>query len=229
MTAEQSARSAAVQVAQHSATRLRIGVEMSFLPVEAFVSLQEALMDARFSNATFILELLRADKTPGELKVKREAREASDNVADSMLAVFSSIEEGATKQEIVQALEREEVSRGLTFEYCLINMGTIFNPARSDQAWRKGDVPALDSGGSSAGYIGDLTRMAVLGESDAELVDLLAEVEYIQQAARRTVGSGAKGGDIYIEPNALVSRLKHKSTLEFVAPEWVSSVTKRLG
>jgi Xaa-Pro aminopeptidase len=133
-----------------------------------------------------------------------------------MLAVFSSIEEDATKQEIVHALEREEVSRGLTFEYCLINMGTIFNRAPSDQAWRKGDVPALDSGGSSAGYIGDLTRMAVLGESDAELVDLLAEVEYIQQAARRPVGSGAKGGDIYIEPNVLVSRSKHKGTLEFV-------------
>ena len=42
---------------------------------------------------------------------------------------------------------------------------------------------SVDSGGNYHGYIGDLARMAILGEPDAELEDLLAEIEGI--AARR--------------------------------------------
>jgi Xaa-Pro aminopeptidase len=37
----------------------------------------------------------------------------------------------------------------------------------------------------------------VIGEPDAELEDLLAEIETIQQAARRPIRSGARGGEIY--------------------------------
>ncbi len=214
MTVAQSAKSAVIQIALHGRPRLRIGVEMSFLPVEAFQIFRAELPDAELSNATFTLELLRAVKTPQELVL---IRGASDKVADSMLDVFKSIGEGATKNEIVQALERAEISRGLKFEYCLINMGTTFNRAPSDQAWKKGETLALDSGGNASGYIGDLTRMAVLGKPDAELVELLAEIEEIQQAARRPIRSGARGGDIYIKPDALVERSPHKSYLEFVA------------
>ena len=42
---------------------------------------------------------------------------------------------------------------------------------------------SLDSGGNYHGYIGDLCRMAILGEPDAELEDLLGEIETIQRAA----------------------------------------------
>ena len=42
---------------------------------------------------------------------------------------------------------------------------------------------SIDSGGNYHGYIGDLCRMAVLGEPDAELEDRLAEIEAVQQAA----------------------------------------------
>ena len=42
---------------------------------------------------------------------------------------------------------------------------------------------SVDSGGNYHGYIGDLARMAILGETDAELVDLLADIEGTQRAA----------------------------------------------
>jgi Xaa-Pro aminopeptidase len=214
MTVAQSASSAVAQLAQNGKRRLRIGVEMGFLPVEAFRVLQDGLPDAQFISATFTLELLRAIKTPEELSV---IRQASEKVADAMLEVFASIAEGDTKHTIVKALEKAEIRRGLKFEYCLINMGVIFNRAPSDQAWKRGETLALDSGGNASGYIGDLTRMAVLGEPDAELVDLLAEIEEIQQAARRPIRRGARGGDIYTVPDALVARSPNSSTLEFVA------------
>src|SRR5450759_3652968 len=93
-----------------------------------------------------------------------------------MQAVIASHRPGATKNEIVEALRRAETNRGLTFEYCLITCGTSLNRAPSDQKWEKGDIMSIDSGGNFQGYIGDICRMAIQGEPDAELEDLLAEI-----------------------------------------------------
>ncbi len=96
-------------------------------------------------------------------------------------------------------------------------MGQSFNRAPSDQIWQTGDVLALDSGGNYKGYIGDLCRMAVLGEPDQELQDLLGEVEEIQQVARKPIRPGALGREIYVEPEALVAKSAHRDQLSFVA------------
>ena len=56
---------------------------------------------------------------------------------------------------------------------------------------------SLDSGANYHGYIGDLCRMAILGEPDAELEDLLGEIEMIQRAAMKPIKAGAHGlGDL---------------------------------
>ena len=109
---------------------------------------------------------------------------------------------GTTKQELADALKREEVNRGLTFEYCLIAAGASHNRAPSEQHWESGDVLSLDSGGNYHGYIGDLARMAILGEADAELEDLLGEIEQIQRAAFKPIKAGVMGGDIYAAAEA---------------------------
>ena len=125
---------------------------------------------------------------------------------------------GATKNELVEALRREEVNRGLTFEYCLITAGTSLNRAPSDQIWREGDILSLDSGGNYKGYIGDLCRMAILGEPDAELEDLLGEIDAIQQAARKPIRHGARGGDVYRRGGtSWCGNSPHSNSLEFVA------------
>ena len=61
-----------------------------------------------------------------------------------MLAVIASHGPGVTKRELVEALRREEVNRGLTFEYCLITAGTSLNRAPSDQILREGDILSLE-------------------------------------------------------------------------------------
>ena len=113
-----------------------------------------------------MLERQRLRKSPEELAMLRTA---SEKVIDSMMAVIAAHGPGSTKAEIAEALRREEVNRGLTFEYCLIAAGTSHNRAPSEQRWEKGDVLSVDSGGNYHGYIGDLARMAILGEPDAEL------------------------------------------------------------
>jgi Xaa-Pro aminopeptidase len=142
---------------------------------------------------------------------------ASELVVDSMLAVVASHGPGATKAELVEALRREEVNRGLTFEYCLITAGTSLNRAPSDQVWGPGDILSLDSGGNYKGYIGDLCRMAIQGEPDSELEELLDEVDEIQLAARKPIRHGANGGEIYASAGEVLKRSSRANSIEFVA------------
>jgi Xaa-Pro aminopeptidase len=192
----------------------RIGIELSFLPAASADVLRKAFPDSEFKDALFVLERLRARKTPEELE---KLRLASELVIDSMLAVFASHGVGSTKAEMAEALRREETARGLTFDYCLIAAGASLNRAPSEQRWEKGDVLSVDSGGNYQGYIGDLARMGIAGEPDSELVDLLAEVELIQQAARKPIRAGADGGAIYAAAEAVLHKSKLHNHIEFLA------------
>ena len=195
-------------------TTRNIGVEMPFLPADAAMSLRSAFPDANVKDAVVALERLRARKRPDELAMLREA---SERVVQSMLAVMTKHPPGATKRELTEALRREEVSRGMNFEYCLITAGTSLNRAPSDVRWGKGDILSLDSGGNYHGYIGDLCRMAIHGEPDAELVEILDEIETIQRAAFNPIKAGLVGGNIYAAAEPLLKKSKHKEYTQFLA------------
>jgi len=192
----------------------RIGAELAFLPVDSGTALRNAFPDAEIADALFVLERLRAVKSPEELE---KLRIASEGVIDSMLAVIATHGPGATKRELTEALRREETNRGLIFEYCLITAGSSLNRAPSEQRWEKGDVLSLDSGGNFHGYIGDLCRMAIQGEPDSELEDLLGEIEAIQRAAMKPIKAGRLGGEIYAAADPLVRQSKQHNHMHFLA------------
>jgi len=191
-----------------------IGVELAFLPFDAATALGEAFPGAELKNALFVLERMRARKRPDELQMLRQA---SDHVIDAMMAVIANHGPGVTKRELVEALRREETNRGLIFEYCLITTGTSFNRAASEARWQAGEILSLDSGGNYHGYIGDVCRMAIFGEPDAELEDLLAETEAIQRAAMKPVRAGEVAGAIYGAAETLVRQSRNHNHLEFLA------------
>ena len=205
---------AAAYVRQFMNKPRRIGVELSFIPAATANALRNAFPDAELADALFVLERLRARKTPEELE---KLRLASDLVIDSMLAVVKSHGVGATKEQMAEALRREETMRGLIFDYCLIAAGSSHNRAPSEQRWGHGEPLSLDSGGNYQGYIGDLARMAVAGEPDSELVDLLDEVEAIQQAAFKPIRPGALGGEIYTAADSVLHKSKLHNHIEFLA------------
>ncbi len=190
-----------------------IGAELSFLPVDAGKALQGAFPDSTFTDCLFVLERMRAIKTPEELKKLKVASEA---VLDSMKAVIAGHKPGATKAELTEALRREETNRGLTFEYCLITAGTSLNRAPSEQVWGQGDILSLDSGGNYHGYIGDICRMAIQGEPDAELEDMLADIEEIQQASMKPIKAGVMGSEVYREAEARLSKSKFHNNMHFL-------------
>jgi Xaa-Pro aminopeptidase len=191
----------------------RIAAEFGFLPYDASVVLREAFPDAQWVDALYVLERQRVKKSSDELAKLKIASEA---VLESMQAVIAGHGPGSTKDDVVEALRREETNRGLTFEYCLITCGTSFNRAPSSQKWQQGEIMSIDSGGNYHGYIGDICRMAIQGEPDAELVDLLAEIETIQRAAMKPIRAGAMGREIYAGAEPLVAKSKNHNHLEFL-------------
>jgi Xaa-Pro aminopeptidase len=192
----------------------RIGVETAFLPMDAGKALQDAFPDSEIKDALFVLERLRAVKTPAELA---KLRTASDLVIESMLDVIPHHGPGTTKRQLFDALKVAEVKRGLTFEYCLLASGASHNRAPSEQRWEMGDVLSLDSGGNFHGYIGDLARMALLGEPDAELKELLAEIEAVQRAAFAVIKPGTMGGEIYVAAQRALRETSQRDNTEFLA------------
>lgn len=176
--------------------------------------LRSGLPNRQIVDAHLPLERLRAVKTPGELVL---IREASDRVVDAMLATFAYCRPGITKRDIVARLRKEELSRNLNFDYCLISAGSSPNRAPSDQVINTGDIISLDSGGRYGGYIGDLCRMGIVGEPDGELEDLLGTVEAVQQAARAPIRSGMLGQEIFAVVKDVLSSLPHSANTHFVA------------
>jgi Xaa-Pro aminopeptidase len=191
-----------------------LGVESAFLPADADAVLRQGLSNCKFIDAVFVLERLRARKRPEEI---RYLRLASERVVDAMLAVFRQCTPGATKLDLVEALRREEVNRGLVFDYCLITAGTSLNRAPSAQHLAAGDIISLDSGGNYNGYIGDLCRMGILGKPDRELEDLLDFVEEVQQAARKPIKAGGRGGDICDVAERILRSSSHQAYAHFMA------------
>ncbi|HTS41728.1 MAG TPA: Xaa-Pro peptidase family protein [Xanthobacteraceae bacterium] len=221
-TEQQTSASGSVDVMQKATDYMRrsgidarrIGAEVAFLPLDSANALRKAFPDSEIKDALFALERLRARKTPEELAKLKIASEA---VIDSMKAVIADHGPGTTKAEITEALRREETNRGLHFEYCLITAGTSLNRAPSDQPWGKDDIMSIDSGGNYEGYIGDLCRMAIQGEPDAELEDLLAEIEQIQRAAMKVCRAGVMGSEIYAIGEKLLAKSKHHNHMHFLA------------
>jgi Xaa-Pro aminopeptidase len=191
-----------------------IAVELPFLPADTYQRLRELLPDCRIVDGVGVLEELRACKQPYELEL---IRAASEGIVASMLATLARAKPGMTTEAIADVLREEEQLRGLTFDYCLAATGRSLTRAPSQQEWRPGSSLSLDSGGTKNGYIGDLARMAVIGEPSALQRELLEEVDVVQQAARQAIQPGGSGGAIYEAAEAALRDLPHRSELDFEA------------
>ena len=124
----------------------RIGIEPGFLPSDAYAADPQgaAGREAGRRDRPCWSACARSRRRPSCDKL----RIASELITDSMLATIAWAREGTTKTEIIEQLRREETNRGLHFEYCLLTLGSSHNRAASPQAWKKGEVLSIDSGGN---------------------------------------------------------------------------------
>jgi Xaa-Pro dipeptidase len=192
----------------------RIGIEPGFLPKDGFDALSAGVPGAAVVDASMMMARVRMIKTTAELDLLRRA---SNGIDASMQATIKAAGAGMSKHEIIERLRVEETTRGLHFDYCLLTLGASHIRAGSDQTWAKGEVLSIDSGGNLHGYIGDICRMGVLGEPDAELVDILAEIESVQQAAFARIRPGGTGADMVAAGEAALKRGPNAAHNDFFA------------
>ncbi len=205
---------AADYIRKHDLATGAVGVEAPFLPLDSAQTIDRLLPGSRLVNAVGVLERLRHRKSPAELALLREA---SDRVVGAMAEAFEACRPGMTKAELVETLKIAEAARGLSFEYCLITAGTGMNRAASDQPIAAGDIISLDSGGNYRGYVGDVCRMGVVGEPDAELQDLLRFIDSVQQAAFQAIRPGALGRELFTAPEAVIAASSWAEQVHYVA------------
>ncbi|MDR6266311.1 Xaa-Pro peptidase family protein [Roseobacter sp. N2S] len=213
-TSLDSTQQALDHLAKVGVTTGRIGVEPSFLPMNAHQMITEQMPNIALVDATAVLEELRAVKSEAELV---QLRQASELITQAMQATIAASMAGDSKFHIIDRLRQEETKRGLAFEYCLLTLGSSHNRAASTQTWEKGEVLSIDSGGNLNGYIGDICRMGVLGEPDTELQDLLAEIETTQQAAFAKIRAGTTGADVIAAGEACRAAQPNAACTDFFA------------
>lgn len=173
-----------------------IGVEMPFLPADAYVAIQQGLPHARLVDATPLLGALRTIKTDAEIATLREAHEA---VAEAIHATFTWGRDGVTTQALNDHIRAEVEQRGPDFIYCFTTAGPSVLRAPSQQRWTRGHVLELDCGGEWRDFISDIARMGSMGKPSALADDMLNEILVIQERARKVVKAGVPCSEIYLE------------------------------
>jgi MoaD family protein len=165
----------------------RIGVELPFLPADAYLELRRRLPVATFVDATPVLEELRAVKTAAELALLRDLYA---RLAEAIAAGFRAGAAGITTREIARQVEREIVGRGMGFLYALVCAGPGTLRAPAAVPWEPGRILHIDAGAEGEDYLADICRMGCRGEPSPLARDLHAQCLAIQGAARARVRAG---------------------------------------
>ncbi len=209
----------AAEVAAEATRRLglaeaTIGVELPFLPADAFLLLQRALPRAKFVDATPVLDELRAVKSPTELT---HLRTVYDRTAEAIQAAFASGRPGITTAAIADRVRQEMAGRGLAFLWAFTCAGPGTLRAPSQAGWERGRVLQIDAGGEDRDYLADICRMGCLGQPPALARDLHSACLEVQNRVREQVRAGLLCRELLIEGERAVRQHPFAGYGRFVA------------
>ena len=209
-----AAESAITAIRKLGLAERTIGVELPFLPADAFLALQRGLPKARLLDATPVLDELRAVKTPGELA---HLRTVYDRVAEAIQAAFAAGKPGITTAEIARCVEREIVRRDMAFLYALVCAGPGTLRAPSSAPWERGRILHIDAGGEVGDYLADICRMGCLGEPSNLAVDLHSACIEVQGRVRQKVRPSVPCRELLMEGERAVREHRFAPYGKFVA------------
>lgn len=194
-------------------TSAKIGVEIPFIPADAYLALREAFPDALFVDATPVFDELRAVKSGEELGILRKVYAG---VAESIRASFRGSHPGETTRHIAQRVELEMAKRDVSFLFAFVCAGPGFLRAPSSAKWENGHVLHIDAGGNQRDYIADICRMGCIGEPSALANDLYEACIEVQNHVRDRIRPGVPCRDILAEGEAASRRYNFSSYARFV-------------
>ncbi len=191
-----AAKAAAGTIRKLGLGEATIGVELPFLPADAFLVLQRALPRAGFQDATPVLDSLRAVKTAAELA---HLRTVYDRTAEAIQASFAAGTPGITTAAVAERVRQEMATRRLTFLWAFTCAGPGTLRAPSQAQWERGRVLQIDAGGEDGDYLADICRMGCLGEPSPLARDLHAACLAVQDLVRKQVRAGFPCQELLLE------------------------------
>jgi Xaa-Pro dipeptidase len=191
----------------------RIGVELPFLPADAYLALRGALPQAELVDATPIFDELRAVKSDSELLILRNVYA---RVAEAIKAAFNSSRPGDTTRRIAERVELEMAKRGVSFLFAFVCAGPGFLRAPSSAVWENGQVLHIDAGGAQGDYIADICRMGCIGEPSALANEVYSACIEVQNRVRSRIRAGVPCRDIVEEGQKASRRYGFSSHARFV-------------
>ncbi len=198
----------------HGLSNVRIAVEMSFIPADVYTALVDAFPDARFSDASPILESLRAVKSDREIE---HIRSVYDRTAEAVHEAFTESREGDTTAMIESRVRVAMAKRNLTFLFALISAGPHFSRAPSDRIrWERGQILHIDAGGGDDDYIADICRTGCMGEPPPLAAELHEECQSIIDAVRETIRPDVPVNSVLAMGRLAAERTKHARYCRFV-------------
>ncbi len=191
-----------------------IGLELPFLPADAFVAIQQGLPHARLVDATRVLDGLRAVKTPEELALLRTVY---NRTTEAILATFAAATPGITTAALADRVRLEITRRTLTFLWAFTCAGPGTLRAPSSARWERGHVLHIDAGGEERDYLADICRMGCLGEPSHLARDLHQACLDVQGRARQLVQEGLPCADLLREGQQAVREHRFAPYGRFIA------------
>ena len=175
-----------------------VAFEADHVTVSTLQGWQKAVPGREFAPTSGLVEKLRSVKDAQELAI---IRRACSQLSDVARHLRSWVAEGRTERqvagEIDAALSRAGFSRPAFPTIVASGPNSAHPHARpTDRLITKGDLVVLDFGGVLDGYCGDLTRMAAVGQIEANAQVLVEAVVAAQAAAIAAVRAGSLGSDV---------------------------------
>ena len=175
-----------------------IAFEADVVTVAGLGAWQRSTPDRTWSQTSGLVEALRIIKDQSELRAMRRSCARLSDVARGLRDFVTS---GSTEREVAAAIDGAIMRAGFSkpaFQTIVASGPNSALPhARpTDRRLSAGDLVVLDFGGVLDGYCSDLTRMAAVGQVQADARALVDAVRAAQDAALATVRAGALASDV---------------------------------
>ncbi|HET6932159.1 MAG TPA: Xaa-Pro peptidase family protein [Candidatus Acidoferrum sp.] len=193
----------------------RIGIEER-LPFTFFDHLRAAAPAYDFVSADPITIGCRAAKSPQEVELMRLACEAT---CDVYRAVFASLKEGMTQEQV-----SDMVTAGYAKMHLRGDAMVLFGPSaalphgsKQPRTLKEGDVVLIDDGCTVEGYCSDVTRTGVFGKPSEKIQRAFETVRKAQDAALDAARAGKFSGSVDDAARAIVTSAGYGPGYKFFA------------
>jgi len=176
----------------------RIGIEPSYLSVDFYGELTQALPEAQFPSCEALFQRVRMVKTAAEVETLTRASVATER---ALMATYSTIRPGDREHTLVARLGGNMIQAGAdlpAFLFLTAGVNTSYaHPDPTDYQVKQGDLIKSDCGGYFSGYYSDIGRTAVVGKASPEQRSIYQRLSEVHQNTIAAMTPGTPASHIY--------------------------------